>query len=83
MPVNRAGSKRFLKEARAKVYDNARLPSAARQQCPETLAAQLEELCRVRVADLRAPARCSSSWPSAASGWSGPSSPPAGLCRAG
>jgi Family of unknown function (DUF5995) len=58
VPVNRAGSKRFLKEARAKVYDNARLLSAARQQGPETLAArlaQLEELCRTRVADLRAP----------------------------
>ena len=58
VPLNRAGSKRFLKEARAKVYDNARLLSAARQQGPDALAsrlAQLEELCRNRVADLRAP----------------------------
>ena len=48
----------FLKEARAKVYDNARLLSAARQQGPDQLASrldQLEELCRHRVADLRAP----------------------------
>ncbi len=58
VPVNRAGSKRFLKEARAKVYDNARLLSAARREGPEVLnarLAQLEELCRARVADLRAP----------------------------
>lgn len=58
IPLNRAGSKRFLKEARAKVYDNARVLSAARRQGPEALAsrlAQLEELCRSRVADLRAP----------------------------
>jgi uncharacterized protein YndB with AHSA1/START domain len=58
VPLNRAGSRKFLKEARAKVYDNARLLSAARQQGPEELAsrlAQLEELCRSRVADLRAP----------------------------
>jgi hypothetical protein len=58
VPVNRAGSKRFLKEARAKVYGNARLLSAARREGPEALAAriaQLEELCRARVADLRAP----------------------------
>jgi hypothetical protein len=40
------------------VYGNARLLSAARQEGPEALAArlaQLEELCRARVADLRAP----------------------------
>jgi hypothetical protein len=58
VPLNRAGSKKFLKEARAKVYDNARLLSAARRQGPDELAsrlAQLEELCRTRVADLRAP----------------------------
>src|SRR5215470_16235035 len=58
VPVNRAGSRRFLKEARAKVYGNARLLSASRRQGPEALAAriaQLEELCRARVADLRAP----------------------------
>ena len=58
VPVNRAASKRFLKEARAKVYSNARLLSESRRQGPEALAArmaQLEELCRARVADLRAP----------------------------
>ena len=59
-PVNHAASRRFLKEARAKVYDNARLLSAARRQGPEALAArvtQLEGLCEARVADLRAPGR--------------------------
>jgi Family of unknown function (DUF5995) len=58
VPLNRAGSKKFLKEARAKVYDNARLLSGARRQGPDELASrltQLEELCRNRVADLRAP----------------------------
>jgi Family of unknown function (DUF5995) len=58
VPLNRAGSKRFLKEARAKVYENARLLSASRRQGPDVLAArlaQLEDLCRSRVADLRAP----------------------------
>ncbi len=58
VPLNRAGSRRFLKEARAKVYDNARLLSAARRQGPDALTsrlAQLEELCQHRVADLRAP----------------------------
>ena len=58
VPLNRAGSKRFLKEARRKVYDNARQLSLARRRGTEELAArraQLEELCRLRVADLRAP----------------------------
>jgi hypothetical protein len=58
VPLNRAGSKRFLKEARRKVYDNARQLSLARRQGPGQLAgrlSQLEELCRLRVADLRAP----------------------------
>jgi hypothetical protein len=57
-PLNRAGSRRFLKEARAKVYDNARLLSQARRQGPHMLEArlaELENLCRARVADLRAP----------------------------
>jgi hypothetical protein len=57
-PLNRAGSKKFLKEARAKVYANARLLSQARRQGSDVLAgrlAQLEALCRARVADLRAP----------------------------
>jgi hypothetical protein len=40
------------------VYENARRLSLARRQGPEALAgrlAQLEDLCRARVADLRAP----------------------------
>ncbi len=58
VPVNRAGSRKFLKEARDKVYRNARQLSAARGRGPDALAgriAELEELCRLRVADLRAP----------------------------
>jgi hypothetical protein len=57
-PLNRAGSRRFLKEARAKVFANARALSAARREGPDALAArlaELEDLCRTRVADLRAP----------------------------
>jgi hypothetical protein len=58
-PLNRAGSRRFLKEARAKVFRNARALSAARASGgDEALAARLEELetlCGARVADLRAP----------------------------
>jgi hypothetical protein len=58
VPLNRAGSKRFLKEARAKVFHNARELSHARRSGPDALArrlSQLEELCRQRVEDLRAP----------------------------
>jgi hypothetical protein len=58
VPLNRAGSRRFLKEARAKVFHNAGELSRARRTGPDALAArlaQLEELCRARVADLRAP----------------------------
>jgi hypothetical protein len=57
-PLNRAGSRRFLKEARAKVFANARALSAARRAGPDALAArlaELEALCGARVADLRAP----------------------------
>ena len=57
-PFNQAGTKRFLKEARAKVWRNARLLSAARRQSPEALAgriAELGDLSTARVADLRAP----------------------------
>jgi hypothetical protein len=57
-PFNQAGTKRFLKEARRKVWANARLMSAARRQGPEALAArlgELEELSRRRVADLKVP----------------------------
>lgn len=57
-PFNRAGTKRFLKEARAKVWHNARQLSLARRRGPEALSArlrELEELSRDRVADLRRP----------------------------
>jgi hypothetical protein len=57
-PFNRLGTKRFLTEARAKVWRNAVLLSAARRTGPERYAArlaELEELSARRVADLRAP----------------------------
>ena len=57
-PFNRQGTRRFLKEARRKVWANARQLSLARREGPGPLAArlaQLEELSRARVADLRAP----------------------------
>ncbi|MDP9342012.1 MAG: DUF5995 family protein [Actinomycetota bacterium] len=57
-PFNRAGTKRFLKEARRKVWANARLLSRARRQGPDALAqrlGELEELSRARVAELREP----------------------------
>ena len=57
-PFNRSGTKKFLKEARRKVWANARQLSLARRAGPDALArrlAELEELSRARVADLRAP----------------------------
>jgi len=57
-PFNQAATKRFLSEARRKVWHNAKALAAARRQGPDSLAArlaELEELSRVRVADLRAP----------------------------
>jgi len=57
-PFNRAGTKRFLKEARKKVWLNARELNEARAQGPEeygSTLARLEELCRRRVADLVEP----------------------------
>jgi hypothetical protein len=57
-PLNRQGTKRFLKESRAKVWANARLLDAARRQGAEAYAARLAELERLsaaRVADLVAP----------------------------
>lgn len=57
-PLNRAGTKRFLVEAREKVWRNARVMSAARRQGPEALGrrlAELDALCSARVADLVAP----------------------------
>jgi hypothetical protein len=57
-PFNRAGSKRFLKEARGKVWRNARTLSLARRRSLDELGArlrELEELSAERVADLRRP----------------------------
>jgi hypothetical protein len=57
-PFNRAGTKRFLKEARQKVWRNAAALSKARRQGPDLYAARLRELeglCAVRVQDLVAP----------------------------
>ena len=57
-PLNRAGTKRFVVEARQKVWRNARALSLARREGPERLAGRIEELdrlCAVRVADLVAP----------------------------
>ncbi|MGI8686608.1 MAG: DUF5995 family protein [Acidimicrobiales bacterium] len=57
-PFNQAATKRFLSEARRKVWHNAKALAAARRQGPDALAArlaELEELSRVRVADLRVP----------------------------
>jgi hypothetical protein len=57
-PFNRAGTKRFLKESRRKVWRNAKLLSAARRQGPDALAArvaQLDRLSEARIADLKVP----------------------------
>jgi len=57
-PLNRRATKRFLVEARMKVWRNARALSAARRQGPEQLAARIEELqtlSAARVSDLVAP----------------------------
>ena len=57
-PFNRAGSKRFLKEARGKVWRNAQALSLARRQGLIELSArlqELEQLSAARVADLRRP----------------------------
>lgn len=57
-PFNRAGSKRFLKEARGKVWRNAKALSLARRQGLEPLGdrlRELEALSAERVADLRRP----------------------------
>ncbi len=54
-PLNRTGTRRFLKEGRAKVWRNTRLLSAARRQGAEIYSAELarlEALCQERVADL-------------------------------
>jgi Family of unknown function (DUF5995) len=57
-PLNRLGTKRFLKESRAKVWANTRLLDAARRRGPDAYAArlaELEHLSALRVADLVAP----------------------------
>ena len=57
-PFNRAGSKRFLKEAREKVWRNAQALSQARRQGLIELSTRLQDLERLsaaRVADLRRP----------------------------
>lgn len=57
-PFNRLGTKRFLKEAREKVWNNARQLSEARRQGPTVLAARigdLERLSKERVGDLNRP----------------------------
>ncbi len=58
MPLNRAGTRRFLKEGREKVWRNARILSQARRLGPAELAegmARLDKLCEDRVADLVTP----------------------------
>ena len=57
-PFNRAGSKRFLKEARGKVWRNAQALSLARRRNLTELGERLRELeglSEARVADLRRP----------------------------
>lgn len=57
-PFNQAATKRFLKEARDKVWHNTMALALARREGPDAIAArlaELEELSRVRVADLRVP----------------------------
>ncbi|MDP9241223.1 MAG: DUF5995 family protein [Actinomycetota bacterium] len=57
-PLNQLGTKRFLAEARRKVWQNARDLDQARRDGPAAYAARLatlEELSAKRVADLRAP----------------------------
>jgi Family of unknown function (DUF5995) len=59
-PLNRLASKRFLKEARYKVWRNAIELSKARRLGPEAYAArlrELEEVCRAKVADLTRPGK--------------------------
>jgi hypothetical protein len=58
MPFNRAGTRKFLKEGREKVWSNARVLSQARRLGPAEFDAKLsrlEKLCEDRVADLVSP----------------------------
>jgi hypothetical protein len=57
-PLNRLGTKRFLAEAREKVWRNAVALDRARRSGPEPYAlllAELERLSAARLADLTAP----------------------------
>jgi hypothetical protein len=57
-PLNRVATRRFLKEAREKVWHNAAALSRARRHGPEALRTrigELEALCAARVDDLIAP----------------------------
>ncbi|MBO0825553.1 MAG: hypothetical protein J2P27_17130, partial [Actinobacteria bacterium] len=57
-PANRLATKRFLTEARAKVWINARVLATARRKGPDAYAerlAELERLSAARVADLTRP----------------------------
>jgi hypothetical protein len=55
-PANRAGTKRFLVEARRKVWHNTRiLDQARRSGTYEESLGRLEELCAAKVAELTAP----------------------------
>lgn len=57
-PFNRAGTRRFLKEGRRKVWRNTRILARARRRDEETYQAELsrlEELCGARVANLVEP----------------------------
>jgi hypothetical protein len=57
-PLNRRGTKRFLVEARQKVWRNARVLNAARRQGQDELdrrIGELDRLCAERVQDLVAP----------------------------
>ena len=59
-PFNRAASKRFLQEARYKVWRNAMELSVARRAGPEAYRArlrELEDLCRAKVEDLVRPGK--------------------------
>jgi hypothetical protein len=58
MPFNTAGTKRFLKEGRHKVWNNTHLLSSARRLGPDVYTEQLavlEGLCEERIADLVTP----------------------------
>ena len=57
-PLNRGATRRFIREAREKVWRNARVLSRARRQGPEELQQRIDELdrlCAARVQDLTEP----------------------------